>query len=111
MFNNVLELYKEEAIKGEHSYNYLKLFKHVKENQIYYKTLFKLNFDFNDYYDNQTEEKEALKYYGTTKNIEYHIEFFKAGFNAILKKWLNNGCDKSPSEMAEILQTEYQEKN
>lgn len=55
MFNNVLELYKEEAIKGEHSYNYLKLFKHVKENQIYYKTLFKLNFDFNDYYDNQTE--------------------------------------------------------
>lgn len=42
--------------------------------------------------------------------MEYHIEFFRAGFNAILKKWLNNGCDKSPYEMAEILQTEYQKK-
>lgn len=111
MFNNILELYKEEAIKKEHSYNYLKLFKHIKENQIYYKTLFKLDFDFNNYYDSSLEEKNALKYLGTTKNIEYHKEFFKAGMNAIIKKWLYNGCKESPEDIVEILNIEYQGKS
>lgn len=44
MFINLLELYKEESIKQKHSYNYLKLFAHIKENQIYYKTMLKLIF-------------------------------------------------------------------
>lgn len=111
MFYNVLELYKEESIKGEHSYNYLKLFNHIKENPIYYKTLFKLNFDFTKYYNNHLEKTESLKYYGTTKNMEYHIEFFRAGMNAVLKKWLNNNCKETPEEITEIIRTEYQKKN
>lgn len=111
MFYNMLDLYQEESMKQEHSYNYLKLFQHIKENQIYYRTLFKLNFDFTQYYNNHLEENEALKYYGTTKNMEYHIEFFKAGMNAILKKWIKDGCQESPEEMAEIIRTEYQKKN
>ena len=84
MFNDVLELYKEETIKQKHSYNYLKLFSHIKENQIYYKTMLKLNYDFMNYYDNHLEESEMIKYYGTTKNMDYHIEFFKAGMTAII---------------------------
>lgn len=107
MFYNVLELYKEQAIQKTHSYDYLKLFKHIKDNQIYYNTLFKLNFDFTDYYDSQMEEQEALKFLGTTKNIEYHIEFFKAGINAIMKKWLLNECKETPEELNEILLKEY----
>lgn len=110
MYLNILDLYKEEAIKKEHSYNYLKLFEHIKDNQIYYKTLFKLNFDFSNYYDSSLEEKDALKYLGTTKNIEYHKEFFKAGMSAILKMWLNNGCKESPEEIVEILNIEYKGK-
>lgn len=111
MYKDVLELYKEEAIKKEHSYDYLKLFKHIKDNQIYYKTMFKLNFDFTDYYDYHLEKEEALKYYGTTSNIEYHIEFFKAGITAVIKKWLFNNCMESPEEIMEIINTEYKEKN
>lgn len=110
MYQDLLELYKEEAIKQEHSYDYLKLFKHIKENQIYYKTMFKLNFEFLDYYDNFLEDKEAIKYYGSSKNIEYHIEFFKAGIRAIIKKWLMNNCKENPEEMIEILNTEYKTK-
>lgn len=110
MYLNILDLYKEEAIKKEHSYNYLKLFEHIKDNQIYYKTLFKLNFDFSNYYDSSIEEKDALKYLGTTKNIEYHKEFFKAGMSTILKMWLNNGCKESPEEIVEILNIEYKGK-
>lgn len=111
MYHNILELYKEEAIKKEHSYNYLKLFEHIKDNQIYYKTLFRLNFDFRNYYDSSIDETDALKYFGTLKNIEYHKEFFKAGMNAIIKKWLYNGCKESPEEIVEILNAEYKGKN
>ena len=111
MFQDLLDLYKEEAINQKHSYNYLKLFKHIKENQIYYNTLFKLNFDFMSYYDNHLEENDAIKYYGSTKNIEYHIEFFKAGMSAIIKKWLYSGCKESPEEMIQIIDSEYKGKS
>ena len=111
MFQDILELYQEEAIKQKHSYDYLKLFKHIKDNQIYYKTMFKLNFNFMNYYDNHLEYDDAIKYYGTTKNIDYHIEFFKAGISAIIKKWLLNGCIESPEEMIEIINSEYKGKS
>ncbi len=107
MFDNLLILYKEQAIKREHSYNYLTLFKHIKENQIYYKTLFRLNYDFGEHYDTEMEKQEAIKYLGTTDNMEYHVEFFKAGINAIIKKWLFNGCIESPEEINAILNIEY----
>lgn len=111
MYHEILELYQEERIKKEHSYNYLKLFQHIKDNQIYYKTIFKLNFDFSTYFDTKIDEDEALKYLGTTQNIDYHKEFFKAGMNAIIKKWLLNGCKESAEEMVQILNLEYKGKN
>ena len=111
MYHDLLELYKEESIKQEHSYNYLKLFTHIKENQIYYKTMFKLNFDFMSYYNNHLEKKDMLKYYGTTKYMDYHIEFFKAGMSAIIKKWLLNDCKETPEEMIEIINSEYKGKS
>ncbi len=111
MFINLLELYKEESIKQKHSYNYLKLFAHIKENQIYYKTMLKLNFDFMNYYDNHLGESDMIKYYGTTKNMDYHIEFFKVGMMAIIKKLLLNNCKESPEEMIEIINSEYKGKS
>lgn len=110
MYLDILGLYKEETLKQEHSYNYLKLFKHIKKNQEYYKIMFKLNFDFSVYYDYYLEQKEAMKYFSTNENLDYHITFFKAGISAVLKKWLNNNCDKEPEEMAKILFDEYQKK-
>lgn len=111
MFQDLLDLYKEEAIKQEHSYNYLKLFEHIKDNQIYYNTMFKLNFDFMNYYDNYLDKEDAIKYYGTTKNMDYHIEFFKAGISSIIKKWLSNGCKESPEEINVIIKSEYKGKS
>lgn len=110
MFYNNLELFKDEAEKRYHSYDYLKLFQHIKENQIYHKTMLKLKWDFTKYYDSHLEEDEAIKFYGTTKYMDYHISFFRAGINAIIKKWLDNDCRESPEEIAEILRTEYQNK-
>lgn len=110
MYKDLLELYKEEAITKKHSYDFLKLFNHIKENQIYYKTMFKLKFDFMDYCNNPHDNMDAIKYLGTLNNLEYHIEFFKAGINAIIQKWLYNGCIETPLEMANIIKKEYQQR-
>ena len=84
---------------------YLNLFKYIKENQIFFKTYFKLeaiSFTPINHYNIDL----AKKYYNN-EYIDYHIEFFRAGLNAIIKKWLNNGCKETPEEMTTILLTEY----
>lgn len=104
-------LYKEEK---EHNYNsndFLKLFKHIKENQIFYRTYFKLNMDKNTKLSQYEYDYHLAKTIYKNKHIEYHIEFFMAGFNAIIKKWLYNDCKESPEEMNEIIIQEYQNKN
>ena len=82
-----------------------KMFAHIKENQLFYKTYFKLCYDEKfliSTYDPKRAEKEQI-----TQNIRYHIEFFRNGLNAIIKLWLAGGCTESPQEMAEILKQEY----
>lgn len=111
MYFNVLSLYKEERNSNIHSYDFLKLFEHIKDNQMYYKTMFKLNFNFLDYCSNYLSIDDAIRYLGTSDNLEYHLEFFKAGMKAIIKKWLDNDCQESPLEMANIIKLEYERKN
>jgi len=86
------------------------MFKHIKENQIFYKTYFKLETETYPAPVKQFNVELAEKYYDN-KNIEYHIEFFRAGLNAIIKKWLNNNCKEDPEEIAEIIISEYKNKN
>ena len=86
-------------------YGALKMFKHVKENQLFYKTYFKLCYDEKhllSVYDAKRAELEHLD-----SNIKYHIEFFRNGLNAIIKLWLAGGCRESPEEMADVLKQEY----
>lgn len=81
------------------------MFRHIYENQLFYKTYFKLGYD----------EKHQSFIFDTVradndfkgKHIKYHIEFFRNGINAIIKMWLAEGCKESPEEMAEILKAEY----
>ena len=83
----------------------LKMFTHIKENQIFYKTYFKLCYDEKyliSIYDTKRAEMEHID-----TNIKYHIEFFRNGLNAIIKLWLAGGCKESPEEMAEVLRQEY----
>ena len=81
------------------------MFSHIYENQIFYKTYFKLGYDEKHQpyiYDTTRAEKDFKG-----KHIKYHIEFFKNGLNSIIKMWLNDGCKETPEEMAEILESEY----
>ena len=83
----------------------LKMFRHIKQNQIFYKTYFRLCYDDKhliSIYDPKRAEQEHI-----SANLIYHIEFFRNGLNAIIKLWLAGGCKESPEEMAEILESEY----
>ncbi|MDO4618532.1 MAG: TetR/AcrR family transcriptional regulator C-terminal domain-containing protein [Clostridia bacterium] len=86
------------------SVDYLKLFQHIKENPLFYKTYFKLGYDkqnFNLAMIDQSNLPFSEKY------MEYHIEFHKAGLNAIIKKWLDGGLKESPEEIYQIIKNEY----
>lgn len=95
---------------SKQDYNgYFNLFKNIKENQIFYKTYFKLE-SISISPTTQYNIEMAEKYYNN-EYIDYHIEFFRAGLNAIIKKWLNNNCKESPEEMVKIITSEYEKKN
>ena len=101
----VSDLYKDEITQGFNSNDYLKLFRHIKENQIFYQTYFKLGYDNN--YQIITYDINLAREHFQNKFIEYHMEFFKAGITQIIKKKKKNGCRESPEDMFEIIKSEY----
>ena len=97
------------AANAQHAYTgtdgALRMFTHIYENQLFYKTYFKLGYaDQNRIlrYDTFRAEQDFH-----SEHIDYHIEFFRAGLNAIIKRWMNSGCKESPEEMAAIIKAEY----
>ncbi len=81
------------------------LLRHIYENQLFYKTYFKLGYDRTD--NVNLGDIDPIFKSLFSSSLEYHIEFFKAGFNAIIKKWLEGGCKENPEQMNEILVEEY----
>ncbi len=82
-----------------------KLFSHIYENQIFYKTYFKLEYNKRNQimvYDVKRAQQDF-----DNKHLKYHIEFFRNGINAIIKMWLNDGCKETPEEMTQIIKQEY----
>ena len=106
----VFSLYKEERDTKYNSNDFLKLFRHIKENQIFYQTYFKLNKDQN-FNRVLLYDTNLSKVFFNDKYVDYHIEFFRAGLNAIIKKWLYNGCKEEPEEIDFIIKEEYKTKN
>ena len=94
---------------GQNPNGYLNMFKYIRENQIFFKIYFKLE-EISTSPMAQYHIELAEKYYNN-EYIDYHIEFFRAGLNAIIKKWLDNNCKETPEEMVKIITTEYQNKN
>lgn len=103
---DVAELYREEITQGFNSNDYLKLFRHIQENQIFYQTYFKLGYD--DQYKIVRYDAALAQTYFQDRFITYHMEFFRAGITQLIKLWLRNGCKESPEDMFEILKSEYQ---
>lgn len=102
---NLEELYRDEISNGYNSNDYLKLFCHIRDNQIFYRTYFKLGYD-NQYRILHYDYELAKKHFDI-RFIEYHAEFFKSGMTRIIKMWLASGCRETPEEMFEIIKSEY----
>ena len=83
----------------------LKMFRHIKENQIFYQTYFMLCYD--DKHLISICDPKRVEQEHVSVNLKYHIEFFRNGLNAIIKMWLAGGCKESPEEMADVLKKEY----
>ena len=103
---NMSVLYNHELTEKFNSHDYLKLFRHIQENQDLYRTYFKLGYD-NNYqiirYDTNLAEKHFQNQF-----VEYHMEFFRGGLTKLIKLWLQNGCRESPEELSDIIKSEYQ---
>ena len=102
----VARLYETETVQKVNSNDYLKLFRHIRDNQLFYRTYFKLGYD-SQFQLECYDTRQAQQYFGN-QQIEYHVEFFRCGFNAVVKKWLAGGCKETPEEMDAIIRSEYQ---
>ena len=102
--NEFSNLFADYNYYTEHS-GAKKMFAHIRDNPIFYKTYFKLCYDDKHLispYDMCRAEMEQMD-----QHTKYHIEFFRNGLNAIIKIWLAGGCRETPEEMADILKKEY----
>ncbi|MGM9566858.1 MAG: TetR/AcrR family transcriptional regulator [Clostridia bacterium] len=102
---DVGRLYEREIEEGNNSNDYRKLFYHIRDNQLFYRTYFKLGYDHQ--FRLHTYDTSQAERYFQNQYIDYHIEFFRCGFNAMVKKWLAGGCKETPEEMEGILRSEY----
>ncbi len=99
----VNELYENDSFNNCGS-DYLRLFRHIQQNQIFYQTYFKLG------YDKQPLDLNLLKPERRVfpeAHMPYHICFHQAGLNAVIKQWLSGGCRESAETMLEIIEAEY----
>ena len=83
----------------------LRLFTHIRDHQQLYKTYLKLN--YLEEHPVVMYDKKLAEQYLPDQYLQYHMEFFRHGLNAIIKLWLSGGCKESPEEMTAILQREY----
>lgn len=102
--NEVAHLLVLESGWQQSRREFLKLFRHIRENQQLYTVFFKLGYEnrertWYDARDLQTMPDSAV--------IHYHVAFFGHGFNAIVKLWLRGGCKETPEQMCQILLNEY----
>ncbi len=100
----VRALYDENMLDS-YGIDYLKLFRHIRDNQLFYTTYFKLGYDSQHIVDLDSLYRPSLPFAAET--LDYHVAFHKAGLNAIIKKWLAAGCKESPETMVQIIVDEY----
>ena len=105
LMEKLMQQYRKECEEKRSSFDFLKLFQHIRDNQLAYKTYLKLNpggeFRWLLYDEELADSLFAPEY------LKYHIAFFGNGLNAIIRMWLADGCRETPEEMAQILREEY----
>ena len=105
LLNEFREIYKEEIKTRSINNDFLKLFYHIKKNQMLYRAYFKMGAIISA--KEMNFDPDLAEKYFNNEYIDYHIEFFYNGINAVIKKWLENDCKESPEAIEAIIKTEY----
>ncbi|KRN04806.1 TetR/AcrR family transcriptional regulator [Holzapfeliella floricola] len=89
-------------LKNDQEKSILSLLRHMSQYPETYRLFFWFNLD-----DQLTKNHEKIKQFAyqnsRLKNPYQHL-FFISGLNAVIKQWLANGCQKSPEEIADLLE-------
>lgn len=94
-----------ELFERKENHTATALFRMICENQLLFKIYFKLGYA--EKYSSAVYDMARVERDFGGKYVEYHIEFFRSGLTAVIKKWLDGGCKETPEEMSEVLRTEY----
>jgi len=87
---------------------------HIKNHKEFYRLYFKQGLPssiqskfFLSSPPPKSDEVKKLRRIADEIQLEYHYSFFRAGIDAIIKKWLDRDCLETPEELFEILRQEY----
>lgn len=107
LYQREQEAFEAGAEADGRSY-YLNLFRHIKANQIFYKTYFKLGNDtpYGMFSYDRKRTQKRLESQGSLE--EYRMEFFRGGIFQIIKIWLYSGCQETPEELLGVVEAECQ---
>lgn len=102
--NEVAHLLVLESGWQQSRQEFLKLFRHIRENQHLYTVFFKLGYESRERTWYGAQDLQGMP---DQDVIHYHVAFFANGFNAIVKLWLRGGCKETPEQMCQVLLDEY----
>ena len=97
-----------EGVYSDDSF-FLSLLTFIRDHQDLFKMCFTLRYDDIITMSGNHDLKFAERLYAP-EHIDYHVTFFQAGFNAIVRKWLESGCQETPEEISCIIKEEYEGK-
>ena len=90
------------------------LFAFIRQNQAFYRAYLRSHAETR-LIDGIVPESASVSYrhmietlgYVDQRELAYHEGFFKAGLTAMVKLWLESGCQETPKQLADILAREY----
>ena len=113
MSKKIAGIFYDEKTEKYRKFNitrYVELFEYVQENRSFYSLYLNgvgKNYTINIYVAQLSEKmlevflENALE--EERKMLNYRIEFFNAGINALIRRWLSTGCKETPNELADIV--------
>ena len=106
MTEEFLSVFPEKPDGSGREFDFSVFFRHVSENQAFYRLYFLLGFDFGKIFL-ENEMRNITKSFPDHYHVEYHLAFFQAGMTALIQKWLSGGCKETPEEILIILRDQY----
>ena len=115
MSAHMVDIFYDGANNAYRPFNqqrYTELFSYILQNRQFYQTYLKggrghtINLHITEYGRKMLEPVWQQLSESQRRALEYRIEYFNAGINAIIRHWLHSGCRETPQELAAILAQE-----